>query len=74
MIEVNVYEYLILLVLAVVGSISIGWPAGKWLGRQLVRTYVYLFGLDFTLKIDDSEPEKIRVRGKAGVKLADAAA
>ena len=74
MIEVNVYEYLLLFIFAVIGGCMIGKRVGLWLGRQLARAYIYIFGVHFTLKMTNGERGKILVRGKDGVKLADAAA
>lgn len=74
MIEVNVYEYVILFVLAVVGWIPIGWIAGKWIGKQLVRAYIFIFGIKLQLSDASKEKTSIRLKGRAAVKLADAVA
>lgn len=70
MIEVHVYEYLVLLIFAVIGGIWLGWPLGRWIGKQLLLSYIYIFGFDFKFKDANDDVQTVRVRGKTGVIIA----
>lgn len=74
MIEISVWEYLFLMVSAFIGLIAIGWPLGKWFGKQIARLYIFAFGVKLHVQEISGRNRIVTIKGAAGVKLSDAMA